>query len=231
MFDYASLERRIAALEARHAASLRFGRVTGVEGGSARVALPDGQGVVSMPLPTLQRRVLNDQEIKMPDLGEPVAVLFSGQAGGQETGVVLGALYSPAAPDPGQPPHMEFSRFSDGTVISYDREAHKLYADVRGDIEAKATGAVSVAAQGEISAQSALRIKLKAPFIELAGLLTVTDEDGNAGRGVLRGTYTVREGSLHVPDDDVTAGAVSVRGHVHDGVESGPSTTDKPVGG
>ncbi len=231
MFDYASLERRIAALEARHAASLRFGRVTGVEGGSARVELPDGQGVVSMPLPTLQRRVLNDQEIKMPDLGEPVAVLFSGQAGGQETGVVLGALYSPVTPDPGQPQHMEFSRFSDGTMIFYDREAHKLHADVRGDIEAKATGTVSVSAQGEISAQSALRIKLKAPYIELAGLLTVTDEDGNAGRGVLRGTYTVREGSLHVPDEDVTAGAVSVRRHIHKGVESGPSTTDAPVGG
>ena len=33
MFDFAALERRVAALESRAAASLRFGRVTGVEGG------------------------------------------------------------------------------------------------------------------------------------------------------------------------------------------------------
>ncbi|MDR3361317.1 MAG: phage baseplate assembly protein V [Desulfovibrio sp.] len=231
MFDYASLERRVAALEARAPASLRFGKVTGVEGGAARVQMEDGGNVVSMPLPTLQRRVLKDQEIKMPDVGEPVAVLFSGQAGGQETGVVLGAVYSPAVPDPEQPAQFEYSRFSDGTIIYYDREAHKLFADVQGDVEVKAKGNVTVDAKGEITAQSEIRIKLKAPFIELAGLLTVTDEQGKPGRGVLSGTYTVRDGSLHVPDEDVTAGEVSVRGHIHEGVQSGPSTTGTPVGG
>ena len=88
MFDAAALERRVAALESRAAASLRFGRVTGIEGGQARVELPDGDGVVSCTLPTVQRRVLKDQEIKMPDVGEPVAVLCSGQSQGQEDGVL-----------------------------------------------------------------------------------------------------------------------------------------------
>lgn len=99
-FDIAHLERRIAALEANRGASLRFGKVTGVEGGYARVQLADGHGMVSMPLATLHRRVLRDQDITMPDQGEPVAVLFSGQ--GLEAGVVLGAVYSPAVPDPAQ---------------------------------------------------------------------------------------------------------------------------------
>jgi phage baseplate assembly protein V len=231
MFDFAALERRVAALESRSPASLRFGKVTGVEGGAARVQLEDGQGVVTMPLPTLQRRVLKDQEIKMPDIGEPVAALFSGQAAGQETGVVLGAVYSPTVPDPGQETHLEFSRFSDGTVIFYDRDAHKLFADVKGDVVVKTEGNITVEAKGEILVQSDIRIKLKAPFVEIAGLLTVTDQNGNAGSGVLRGTYTVRDGSLHVPDQDVTAGAVSVRQHIHQGVQSGPSTTGTPVGG
>ena len=57
-FDYAALERRIAALEANRGASLRFGKVVGVTGGAARVQLADGQDMVSAPLPTLQRRVL-----------------------------------------------------------------------------------------------------------------------------------------------------------------------------
>lgn len=80
-FDFAALERRVTALEGAYPASLRFGVVVGVEGGFARVQLADGQDLVSAPLPTVQRRVLKDQEIKMPDVGEPVAVLFPVRGG------------------------------------------------------------------------------------------------------------------------------------------------------
>lgn len=228
-FDFAALERRVSALEDAHAASLRFGRVVGVQGGTARVQLRDGQNVVTASLPTLQRRVLKDQEIKMPDLDEPVAVLFSGQ--GREAGVVLGACYSPAAPDPQQPQPMEFSRFSDGTVIFYDRVAHKLFAHVEGDAEIVTRGTVTARAQKDILAESATNITLRAPTITLAGLLRVTDKDGKPGSGELLGNYRILQGGLDVPDNDVTAGDVSVRKHIHDGVESGPSTTNKPVGG
>lgn len=124
----AALERRIASLEANPAASLRFGSVTGVEGGFARVQLPDGQSMVSALLPTVQSRVLKDQNIKMPDIGEPVACLFSGQ--GLEAGIVVGACYSPATPDPSQPPHMDYTKYEDGAEICYDREAHSYTIDV-----------------------------------------------------------------------------------------------------
>lgn len=226
-FDFAALERRVSALEGAYPASLRFGVVVGVEGGFARVQLADGQNLVSAPLPTLQRRVLKDQEIKMPDVGEPVAVLFSGQ--GREMGVILGACYSPTAPDPGQPQAVEYSRFSDGTEIFYDREAHKLTARIMGDAEIETRGRAEVRATGKILAQSQENITLRAPTITLAGLLTVTDEWGGVGSGELLGTYIVRQGCLHVPDQDVTAGSVSLRGHVHDRVQSGPSVTGAPV--
>ncbi len=229
MFDFAALERRVAALEANRGASLRFGTVVGVEGGSARVQLEDGKKMVSAPLPTLQRRVLQDQEIKLPDDGEPVAVLFSGQ--GLEAGVVLGACYSPTAPDPRQQRQLEYSRFSDGTVVFYDREAHKLVAHVEGDAEIETKGTITAKAQKDIRVESATNITLRAPTITLAGLLTVTDKDGQAGSGELLGHYRILEGGLDVPDADVTAGAVSVRGHIHKGVEAGPSTTGTPVGG
>ena len=48
-FDFAALERRIAKLEASQTASLRFGRVTGVEGGKIRVQFQDGQGMNKLP--------------------------------------------------------------------------------------------------------------------------------------------------------------------------------------
>ncbi len=228
-FDYAALERRIAALEANRGASLRFGKVVGVSGGAARVQLEDGQGMVTAPLPTLQRRVLKDQEIKLPDDGEPVACLFAGQ--GMEAGVMLGAVYSQATPDPEQERQMEFSRFSDGTVIFYDREAHKFYADIKGDVDLKTTGTATVKAEKEILAESLVNITLRAPTITLAGLLRCTDKDGKPGSGTLLGDYRIEQGSLDVPDGDVIAGLISLLQHLHKGVQPGSSTTQEPVGG
>lgn len=143
--------------------------------------------MVSAPLPTLQRRVLQDQEIKLPDDGEPVAVLFSGQ--GLEAGVVLGACYSPTAPDPRQQRQLEYSRFSDGTVVFYDREAHKLVAHVEGDAEIETKGTITAKAQKDIRVESATNITLRAPTITLGrAWLTVTDKDGQAGSGELLAT-------------------------------------------
>lgn len=131
-FNFAALERRVAALEAASPASLRFGRVTeicsGEKGGKVRVQLRDGQSMVSHTISTLQKRVLKDQDIEMPDIGEPVACLFSGQ--GHEEGVVLGAYYNKRERDPGQPPAHDYKRYVDGTQMHYDREAHEFILDV-----------------------------------------------------------------------------------------------------
>ncbi|MDR1659679.1 MAG: hypothetical protein LBR94_04975, partial [Desulfovibrio sp.] len=163
----------------------------------------------------------------------------------------------------------EYSRFSDGTTIFYDREEHKFFMDVQGDVEAKIKGnitaevgenvaakvtgdvTVEVGGQVDLSAQldvrvtSATAIRLKAPFIFLAGRLIFTDVDGRAGDGVYWGNLTVREGFVHVQDNEVTAGtdmkaggdvtagneAVSLGRHKHEGVYEGTDITDKPVGG
>lgn len=230
-FDLVSLERRIAALEANRGASLRFGTVTGVDtaDGSARVQLPDGDGMVSAPLRVLQRRSLRDKAQCLPDLGEPVACLFAGQ--GMEAGVVLGAHYSQQTPAPGQTATHDYAVYEDGTEIWYDRAAHKLIAKVKGDADIETDGRITATAKKEIRVESAVDITLNAPTITLAGLLRVTDKDGQPGSGELLGDYIIRKGGLDVPDDDVTAGSVSVRGHIHKGVESGPSTTGTPVGG
>ncbi|MBQ3059873.1 MAG: phage baseplate assembly protein V [Desulfovibrio sp.] len=228
-FDFAKLERRVSALEAASPSSLRFGRVTAVTGGKARVQFRDGQGVVTMPLSTVQARVLNDQDIKMPDVGEPVVCLLSGQ--GQEQGVILGAYYNAQEQDPGQKPGMDYHRYADGTELWYDRENHKLVARVQGHVEVEAKETVTVRAEKEVRVQSAVSIELKAPHIRLAGVLSITDMDGKPGKGELWGDYSIRQGGLAVPDNDVTAGAVSLRGHTHEGVTSGPSTTGRPTGG
>lgn len=226
--DFAALERRISALEASQAASLRFGRVTDIKGGKVRVQFRDGQGMNSFELSTIQKRVLKDQDIEMPDIGEPVACLFSGQ--GWEQGLVLGAYFNERESDPGQAAHMDYKKYADGTEIWYDREAHKLTAKVRGDAEIECEKTVTAKAKEEILAESDKKIKLKAPEIELAGFLTMTDVNGNPGRGVLHGDFTVRDGGITVPDRDVSAGSVSLRQHRHEN-SGGQGMGGKPAGG
>lgn len=244
-FDYAALERRISALESAQTASLRFGRVTSITGGKARVELADGQKTVSYDLSTVQSRVLRDQDIKMPDIGEPVACLFSGQ--GTEQGVIMGAIYNEQENDPGQAQSIDFHQYEDGTRLWYDRENHKLVARVMGDcevetektIKAKAKEDIEIETEQNAAVKAALSITIKAgsiitlnaPLIRLQGLLDSTDVNGNPGTATLSGNVTVLNGGIAVPDNDVNAGAVSLRQHIHEGVQPGSSTTQKPVGG
>lgn len=181
VIDLVDLERRVKALEHNRGASLRFARVTEVnEDGSARVELLDGPGLVSMPLRLLQRRTQKDKDQLFPEVGEHVACLFSGQ--GLEQGVILGAMYSSKNESAGQKTHMAYYEFEDGTVLSYDKEAHKLFADVKGELEAfvEKTAHVEVKqnttliceadvlveAKGDITLDSAKRVILQA----LAGI-------------------------------------------------------------
>ncbi len=226
----AELARRVSALEARDAASLRFGRVTGVEGGAARVQLDDADGVVTRPLSTLQNRVLKDQDIKMPDIGEPVAILTSGQ--GDEQGFCLGAAYSHNVPDPGRENQEDFHQYADGTSVRYDRKAHLHETVIKGkkteyvaqDITTKtdqsssltAKKKINIEAGEEIILESTTGIRIKAPVIFLSGAVVMTDPDGNAGEAVIHGSLIVRSGAVSVPDSDVSAGSVSLRAHVHE---------------
>ncbi len=220
-------------------ASLRFGTVCAVDevGGGARVKLSDADEVVTDFLRILQRRTLNDQEQYFPEVGEEVAVLFSGQ--GFEAGVILGALYSGRNPAPGKPLCDYYRRFSDGTELSYAREAHLLSAHVRGDASVRATGTLEAEAEGRIRVvssgadvflESPSSIRLTAPNVSIQGNLTQRGHDGGAGSSTLLGSLTVKQGGIEVPDQDVKAGSVSLRGHRHISGPDGGSSSE-PVGG
>lgn len=229
-FDFAALERRVAALEANRGASLRFGTVVGVDAaaGTARVRLDDGDNMVTAPLRVLARRTLRDKEQCLPDIEEPVACLFSGQ--GLETGVVLGAHYSDKTLSPGQEATEHYHKYEDGTELRYDRKAHKLQAKVKGDVEMEVEGAIKAKAEQGIDLESAAFIRLKAPDIYNYGAFHGADMEGNPGRAEFSGEMVVKNGGITVPDKDVQAGAVALRGHQHEN-SGGSGTGGKPVGG
>lgn len=149
--EIVALQRRVERLEANRGCSVRFGIVTESNTeGSARVQLLDGDNMVSMPVRTLQKRTLQDQEQCLPDIGEQVAVLFSGQ--GLEEGCILGAIYSAKDKSPAQEQHIKSYTFSDGSTFFYDREEHKLFAHIKGDAEITIDKNATISIVGNVTA-------------------------------------------------------------------------------
>lgn len=98
MFNLADLEARVARLESRNYVSMRYGRVTGTKDGEAQIQLNDADELNTNSYQTLQRRVLRDQEIKLPDIGDTALVLESGQ--GEDRGRTLALLIPRQFPAP-----------------------------------------------------------------------------------------------------------------------------------
>ena len=163
-------------------------------------------------LPVLCPRACGDLAYDLPDVGDQVLCLFLGY--GLEQGFVLGAMYGKADP-PVTSGDIWQRKFSDGTVLTYDRAAHKLTAQVRGE--------VSLCSSGPLT--------LEAPVLYLRGTLVNTARDGAPGSAVLSGSLTVTGGGVNVPDADVMAGAVSLTRHLTSGVQPGSGQSGPPVGG
>ena len=84
--------------------------------------------------------------------------------------MVLGSLYSTMAPAPSDDTDKQVVRYSDGTVVEYDRAAHKL----RLDADVEITGDVKFTGNVEITGN-----------VEAGGEV----EDGIGTVNEIRGTY------------------------------------------
>jgi phage baseplate assembly protein V len=172
------------------------------ERGAVRVHLVDVDEQVSYELPVIFRKTLKDKDYWMPDINEQVVCLFSGQ--GLEQGFVLGAIYSESDAVPVSSNDKWHKVFEDGTVIEYDRVAHKLTADVKGDIEVNATGECDADVQGTVVVKSASSITLKAPSINIQSYT------GESAAGYFTGDFSMI-GNLNVQ------GNINATGNIIDG--------------
>ena len=210
-------------------ATFAFGLVTAVDAGRgwARVSLPEYDNLETAFLPVLQRRTHRDKALDLPDVGEQVALLLDLRG---EDGVILGAVWSDADPVPqSEGPDVEVRRYADGTVLRYDRAAHKLTAEVQGEISVACTGRADVTAQGPARVESRSALTLAAPTITMRGALSMQGYEGGPTTAEIDGSLTVNRGDVTVPGNDVKAGGVSLQNHVHDGVMPGGGTSGPPV--
>jgi len=101
-----------------------------------RVKFPDLDNMLSGWIPVIYSFTSKDKAYFIPSLNEQVACIMDENL---EDGCVIGSLYS----DQDKPPvgdknkfHIEFE---DGTFLEYDKQEHKLTADVLGIAEVRAT--------------------------------------------------------------------------------------------
>jgi phage baseplate assembly protein V len=167
--------------------------------GTVRVQLVDVDEQVSYEIPVIFSKTLKDKAYYMPDIGEHVVCLFSGQ--GLEQGFCLGAIYSVSDAVPKSDNNIMHIRFEDGTIIEYDRKSHKLLADVKGDIEIKATGRADVECQGQIYIKSATDITIQAPNINMKG--------GSPTYGIFEGTFRLKGNLI------IESGNIDCNGNIH----------------
>ena len=111
------------------------------------------------------KQTKDNKDYWVPDIDEPVICIFLPT--GIESGFILGAYYNQKDKPPVIDQNKRTVKFKDGTIIEYDRKQHKLTADVKGDIDIKATGKIDINASGAMNIHSDTSINITAPKIDL----------------------------------------------------------------
>lgn len=146
-------------------AELHFALVSAVDYQTCRirVRLDEQDGLETYWLAVPQRHTQGSQSRPLlPELDEQVAVLLDDEG---VNGVYLGGIYSSAEPPPVLDQDSHYVRFSDGTSVTYDRQAHQLLVDCVGTVTVNTAGATTIEAGGPAS--------ITAPTITLKGATTV----------------------------------------------------------
>lgn len=154
---------------------LQFGLVSSVDYLSCRVKVLleefDGLETWWLKVPQRHTKATKSRPL-MPEIGEQVAVLLQRDG---VNGVVLGGIYSTAEPPPVTDENTHYLRFSDGTILTYDRATRGLVADCVGSALVKTATTVTVQA-GQPVLVVAPRVTLDTPETILTGTLQVTGE-------------------------------------------------------
>lgn len=138
----------------------REGKVTEVDARAHRVRceMLDRDGIQSPWLAVLVRSTRDDLDYGMPTAGQIVAILLDER---EETGVVLGAVYSDHDPPPAESTATARGMvLRDGAVLEYDVDAHRLRIELPSGGIAELCGAADFVAlaglvHGELDALDA----------------------------------------------------------------------------
>ena len=117
------------------------GIVAAAKPGFARVRFDDLDGMTSDWLPTSHANTQNDKEVETLNVGAQVSCLMDAR---MEDGCIIGAHYSDADAPPVQDSNKWVKKFSDGTVIQYDKGSKSLTVTIEGTVYTLAKAGMDV---------------------------------------------------------------------------------------
>lgn len=223
---------------------LAFGIITEVDAakGLARVKFPDSDGIVSKLLPIVVPKTQKDKFSFPFDINEHVCCIMDDQL---ENGAIIGAIYSkselPAITDADkvgvsfvQGLNIEYSRSDKTLKISGTGD---VKVDVEGNVEINASVKATVTAPN-VEVVAATKLKITSPIVEMTGLLNVagvvtaggiaaSNAGGGTGNATIAGKLTV-SGDVEA-SGEVKAGTVSLKSHIHSGVQPGSGSSGAPI--
>lgn len=195
---------------------LKFGIITETKPGLARVKFIEND-IVSGWLQVLTAKAAKDKFSNPPDINAQVCCLMDDNL---EYGVVLGELPNEIdKPDSGEGVGKDRKKYSDGTVIEYNR----------------ITGIYKIDGPKQVTIKASVSVDLTAPVVNITGNVIISGTVAaagftGAGGGPMAGAAggPIKVANLEATGD-VKAGLVSLATHKHTGVQTGPGVTGLPV--
>lgn len=207
MYAATDTDRRLANV-------ISIGRIMAVDPAQG-LAQVDMDGPNTDWIPWVTPRAGGDRTYWCPEVGEQVVVAApSGELG---NAVIIGALFQDAHPEPAASADIHRTVYADGSVVEYDRAAHRLTVNV-------GSGQVVVVCN-QATVQAAEAVTLDTPETLCTGNLTVA---GNFTMGNSGNTATIT-GNVAITGGSLTHNGKNVGStHTHGGVQSGGSSTAAP---
>lgn len=198
-FEITELNRRLANL-------ILIGKVVEVNAqGAIPLAKVQVGDLKTAWLPMLVQRAGADQSGWLLEADEQVLVLSP--SGEIDQGVVLGSLNQNNTPSPAKRSSIHQHNYSDGAVISYDRDAHALNADLPEGATVTLTAKGGLTFTGDLTLTGSM---------DMTGDLSVT--------GNISATSDITDKTRSMQADRLIYNT-----HKHTGVLSGNSTTAEPT--
>lgn len=128
--------------------ALKIGKVSAIDKKRcrARVVFEDRDDWVSDWLQVMQKNTMRSKFYWLPDIGELVIVAYL--ANGQETGIIMGSIYSEEDKPVPEIFDEEKDRdgiwFEDGTFVKYEHETQTLHVNSTRNINIHADGIVTI---------------------------------------------------------------------------------------
>jgi phage baseplate assembly protein V len=209
---------------------VRFGTVVDVDLTSKPpMARAKSGGLTTDWLKWITPRAGKVREWSPPSDGEECVILSpSGETG---AGAILTGLFNDGHEAPESDGNVTARHWGDGAVERYDQGTHAYLLDVPagGSITLKIGGSSLVMTESAITLKSDA-VTIIAPPITLQGNTVILGSlAGQPGAGGDGGSATF-QGRISA-DVDVTGAGVSLKSHVHGGIQPGGSNTAPPAGG